>query len=153
PAEFAYLVEGLDRTHYQPWFFFYPSGLPLEQTAAVLAQELEIAAEDVGLRRVAIVAHSMGGLVAHAALTRLCRDGVPDWMALYVSIATPYDGHPAAARGVERLTEVVPSWRDVATGSRFLQDVQATPLPDELPFYLVFAYDNGARLRPVPSGD
>src|SRR5262245_25920428 len=34
PVEFTYLVDGLDRAHYQPWFLFYPSGLPLAQTAA-----------------------------------------------------------------------------------------------------------------------
>ena len=154
PVEFAHLVEGLDRTRYQPWFFFYPSGLPLEQMATVLSHVLEIAVEDLGLRRLVIVAHSMGGLVAHAALGLLCRNGVPDWMALFVSIATPYGGHDAARVGVERAPEVVPSWRDVAPGSRFLQDIQATPLPDQLPFYLVFAYDNGARrVHRTPSGD
>ena len=57
--EFTSLVEGLDRTRFQPWFFFYPSGLPLEQSAAVLSSILEVAVQDLGLHRVAIVAHSM----------------------------------------------------------------------------------------------
>ncbi len=154
PVEFAPLVEGLDRTRYQPWFFFYPSGLPLEQTATVLSNVLAIAAEELGLRHVVIVAHSMGGLVAHAALTRLCRGGVPDWLELFVSIATPYGGMDSARLGVERASEVVPSWRDVAPNSRFLADLQGTALPDRLPFYLVFAYDNRGRvLRSTPSGD
>ena len=48
---------------------------------------------------------------------------------------------------------MVPSWRDMAPGSAFLRGVHATALPDQLPFYLVFAYDNRARVRPVPSGD
>ena len=73
---------------------------------------------------------------------------------LVVSIATPYGGHDAARRGVERAPEVVPSWRDIATGSAFLKRIDATPLPGDLPFYLLFAYDNGARLgRARPSGD
>ena len=90
--EFTSLVEGLDRTRFQPWFFFYPSGLPLEQSAAVLSSILEVAVQDLGLHRVAIVAHSMGGLVAYSAVSMLCRDGLPDWLALFVSIATPYGG-------------------------------------------------------------
>ena len=153
PVEFTSLLEGLDRTRYQPWFFFYPSGLPLEQSATVLSSVLELAVKDLGLRRVAIVAHSMGGLVGHAAVAMLCRDGLPDWLALFVSIATPYGGHDAARRGVERASEVVPSWRDIATDSPFLRQLGATPLPNALPFYIVFAYDNGARIRAVPSGD
>jgi triacylglycerol esterase/lipase EstA (alpha/beta hydrolase family) len=153
PVEFTSLVESLDRTRYQAWFFFYPSGLPLEQNAAVLSSVLEGAAKDLELRRVAIVAHSMGGLVAHAAVAMLCRDGLPDWLALLVSIATPYGGHDAARLGVQRASEVVPSWRDLVPGGAFLRQLDATPLPDALPFYLVFAYDNGARVRAVPSGD
>jgi pimeloyl-ACP methyl ester carboxylesterase len=153
PVEFTSLVESLDRTRYQAWFFFYPSGLPLEQNAAVLSSVLEVAAKDLELRRVAIVAHSMGGLVAHAAVAMLCRDGLPDWLALLVSIATPYGGHDAARLGVQRASEVVPSWRDLVPGGAFLRQLDATPLPDALPFYLVFAYDNGARVRAVPSGD
>ena len=116
PVEFASLVEGLDRKRYQPWFFFYPSGLPLEQSAAVLSSVLELAVQDLGLRRIAIVAHSMGGLVAYAAVTMLCHDGLPDWLALFISIATPYGGHDAARLGVQRASEVVPSWRDLVPG-------------------------------------
>ena len=39
-------------------------------------------------------------------------------------------------------------------GSPFLRDVHATALPAELPFILLFAYDNGgSRVRVTPSGD
>ena len=33
PQQFAKLIEGLDRTRFQPWFFFYPSGARLEAVA------------------------------------------------------------------------------------------------------------------------
>jgi hypothetical protein len=45
------------------------------------------------------------------------------------------------------------SARAVAPDSRFLRELHAAPLPDGLPFFLMFAYDNRARVRPVPSGD
>ncbi|MBM4243705.1 MAG: hypothetical protein FJ148_07815 [Deltaproteobacteria bacterium] len=154
PVEFASLVAGLDRSRYQPWFFFYPSGLPLAQIAAVLSSTLELSAAELGLERVVIVAHSMGGLVAYEAVTMLSQREPPRWLKLLVSIATPYGGDDGARRGVERAPEVVPSWRDVATGSDFVQRIAATPLPATMPFYLLFAYDNGARLgRVSPSGD
>ena len=154
PAEFATLVDGLDRKRFQPWFYFYPSGLPLSQSAATMADVLEVVVRDLHLQRVVIVAHSMGGLVSDAALATLSRNGLPDWLALFVTIATPYDGHPAARLGVERAPEVVPSWRDMVPGSPFLRDVHATALPAGLPFILLFAYDNGgSRVRVTPSGD
>src|SRR5262249_24038476 len=137
----------------QTWFFFYPSGLPLEQSAAVLSSVLELAVQDLGLRRVAIVAHSMGGLVAYAAVATLCRGGLPDWLALFVSIATPYGGHDAARVGGERASQGGPPRRDLAPRGAVPRRLDATPLPDALPFYVVFAYDNRARFRAAPSGD
>ena len=37
PRDFKFLVEGLDRERYQPWFYFYPSGMPLKKLGANLA--------------------------------------------------------------------------------------------------------------------
>jgi hypothetical protein len=54
---------------------------------------------------------------------------------------------------VERAPEVVPSWRDMVPDSPFLREVHETALPPEMPFYIVFAYDNRSRIRSLPSGD
>ena len=63
------------RDHYQFWFFLYPTGLPVWQSAAALRAELdrfnrELAprattrAQRARLRSKVLVGHSMGGLVA-----------------------------------------------------------------------------------------
>ena len=38
PRDWKYMVEGLDRSRFQPFFFYYPSGLPLDKLGALLAQ-------------------------------------------------------------------------------------------------------------------
>jgi hypothetical protein len=103
--------------------------------------------------RVAIVAHSMGGLVGLLAVNQLCRDGRPFYLRMYASFDTPYGGVEAVAGAVKRRVELVPSWIDVATGSPFLTRLHATPLPKDLPFHLFFGWGDPQGNGPSPAGD
>jgi pimeloyl-ACP methyl ester carboxylesterase len=145
PRDFKYLVAGLDRNRYQPLFYFYPSGMPLQKLGSLLAGIIRYltAAENFNVQRVIVVAHSMGGLVALSALNQLCSDGAPPYLKGYVSFNSPYGGVEDAKKGVENAPAVVPSWRDVATGSRFLEQLYKGPAPAALPFYLFFGYETG----------
>jgi hypothetical protein len=103
--------------------------------------------------RLAIVAHSMGGLVSRRALNELCRSGRPDYLRAYASFDTPYGGVEAAAGAVERGTELIPSWVDIAAGSPFLTRLHETPLPKDLPFHLFFGWGLRGDSGPSPAGD
>lgn len=155
PRGWKFLVDGIDRSRFQPWFFFYPSGLPLDRTGAILAQLIRQLAtgSQFKLERLVVVAHSMGGLVARSALHRLSAPRTPAYLKMYVSLATPYGGHDAARAATEHAPEVVPSWHDLAPGSPYLRALAAAPLPADLPFYLLFAYNNPGRLQFGPSSD
>jgi pimeloyl-ACP methyl ester carboxylesterase len=77
-----------------------------------------------GGRRVAVVAHSMGGLAVHMSL----RDpAVRDRVSAVAFLATPHRGTWAAYLG----------WgggaREMRPGSAFLRELQATPWPEGLP--------------------
>ena len=145
PRDFKYLVSGLDTDRYQPWFYFYPSGMPLQKLGALLAGIIRYitVAESFHVKSVIVVAHSMGGLVALSALNQLCSDGTPPYLRGYVSFNSPYGGVEAARKGVDNAPAVVPSWRDVATGSPFLEKLYQGPAPGALPFYLFFGYKTG----------
>jgi pimeloyl-ACP methyl ester carboxylesterase len=155
PRDWKYLVDGIDRSRFQPWFFYYPSGLPLDRTGAILANAIQrlAATSRFKLERLVIVAHSMGGLVARSALNRLSVPHKPAYLELFVSLSTPYGGHDAANAAVERAPEVVPSWYDLAPGSPYLSALSATPLPPDLPFFLLFGYGNPGRVHVGPSSD
>jgi hypothetical protein len=43
----------------------------------------------------------------------------------------------------EKMPVVVPSWRDTATGSPFLERLYQGNAPKEIPFYLFFGYKTG----------
>ncbi len=64
------------RSHYQFWYFAYPTGNPVLYSAAVLREELKRArqvldpeGDDAPFERMVIVGHSMGGLVSRLQVT------------------------------------------------------------------------------------
>lgn len=63
PRDWKYFVEGLDRNRFQPWFYYYPSGLPLERLGNFLAYYIMNLHQTpgYGINRLVIVSHSMGG--------------------------------------------------------------------------------------------
>ncbi|HOG11793.1 MAG: hypothetical protein PHW80_03630 [Smithellaceae bacterium] len=145
PRDFQYMVRGIDRKRYQPWFYFYPSGLPLKKLGANLANIIKYAeANNPGrLRRLIIVAHSMGGLVALSTIQHLSADGVPPYLKGCISFNSPYGGVEAAASGIKYAPAVVPSWHDVAAGSPFLNELYTEGKHKAIPFYLFFGYKTG----------
>ncbi|HMN43998.1 MAG TPA: hypothetical protein PKE27_05470 [Povalibacter sp.] len=140
PLNFRYLIEHLDRTRFQPWVYYYPSGARLGKVADHLAQtmlELEVRHR---VPQLIVVAHSMGGLVSRGYLLRRSEDGTK--IPLFITVSTPWGGHDAAQMGVEYAPTVVRSWYDMAPGSDYLTSLffsapgvrQALPVPHHLLF-------------------
>jgi pimeloyl-ACP methyl ester carboxylesterase len=62
--------------HYQPWFFLYPTGQPMLESAEQLREDLQAtqklfdpAGTAVASHHVVVIAHSMGGLLAHTLVS------------------------------------------------------------------------------------
>lgn len=146
PRDFKYLVAGLDTNRYQPLFFFYPSGMPLQKLGSLLAGIIRYltSAEYFHAQRIIVVAHSLGGLVGLSALNQLCIDGAPSYLLGYISFNAPYGGVTGSLQiAVKNAPAVVPSWRDVAIGSPFLEQLYKGPATGAMPFYLFFGYKTG----------
>jgi len=147
PRDFRFFVEGLDRNRYHPWFYYYPSGMPLQKLGANLADIIKYSKKnnesDSG--GVIIVAHSMGGLVSLSALNELCSDDLPSYLKGYVSFNSPYGGVDSAAISVHYAPDVaiVPAWRDLVSGGPFLERLYRGNALKSIPFYLFFSYKTG----------
>ena len=113
PRNFAAIVGRLDRSRLQPWFFYYPSGARLETVVDVLENAVAQLRVRYGFRELYVVAHSMGGLIARAAV-------LDRGATRFVTIATPWGGNEAAQAGVEHAPAVVHAWSALAPGSAFL---------------------------------
>ena len=155
PRDFRTLIPSIDSKRYQIWLFYYPSGLRLDQLGIALARVVDRASAEIGRPdlRLVIVAHSMGGLVGRRAVNELCKSGKPPYLRLYASFDTPYGGVESAAGAVERGTELIPSWVDVAAGSPFLTHLYETPIPKDLPFHVFFGWGEAQDHGPGPAGD
>lgn len=138
--EFAPIIDRLDRTLYQPWFFYYASGTDLNQLASLFYDiYLSGTVVNKGVVPITIVAHSMGGLVVREALNQYAGAERENRLDLLITIATPFDGHPAAAKGVERAPLVIPSWRDLDPNSTFIKHLFRRPLAANVNHQLLFA--------------
>jgi hypothetical protein len=143
PRDWKFIVDKLDRKRFQPWFYYYPSAMPLDKLGSHLATVVQAAdALSKGkLERVVIVAHSMGGLIARAAVNELVRDKTSHYLKLYVSFSTPYGGHDAAKSGIQYAPVIVPSWIDMVPDSKLLVHLHEQKLPANVPFHLFFGFN------------
>jgi pimeloyl-ACP methyl ester carboxylesterase len=130
----------LDRSKYQPWLFYYPSGIRLDKAANTLAGGLLQLRQQHSFDRLVVVAHSMGGLIARTAIQRAAVAAGTNFIPEFVTISTPWAGHTAAATGVKYARYPVPAWRDMSPGSEFLKELLAQPLPEGTRHDLMFGY-------------
>jgi pimeloyl-ACP methyl ester carboxylesterase len=155
PQDWKFIVDGLDRSRFQPFFFYYPSGLPLDKLGTVLAQIIDYIGNNSKnhSRQIVLAAHSMGGLVAMSAISKLSQNSPPDYIRLFCSFSTPYGGSDPARYWENKAPIMVPAWHDIATKSAFLQDLVSRPFPRKLSFYLFFAYNDPSTIKSKDSGD
>jgi pimeloyl-ACP methyl ester carboxylesterase len=138
--DFAPIIAGLDRRIYKPWFFHYPSGYDLGQLSEMFYSIfLSGKVISLGDTPLIIVAYSMGGLVVRDALSRCTGATKEAKTKLLITIASPMGGHPDAKAGASAPV-VIPSWRNLAPDSDFMQRMYRRELPDELEYHLLYAY-------------
>jgi hypothetical protein len=140
PTDFRYLIENLDRSRYQPWVYFYPTGMRLERQGELLYRIIAALQDRFEFRQLCMLAHSMGGLVARGAVSEAVRRSAPFEFATFITLSTPWQGHAGAEKGVAQSPAVVPAWRDMATRSAFLKKIWDNPLPEKTAYYLIFGY-------------
>ncbi len=145
PRDFTDLADHLEDGRYQPVFFYYPSGMPLAAAARQLGERLKEFSHRHPATAFAVIGHSMGGVVATGVLDQMdVADSLASWRVL-VAISSPFSGIQTA-QYAHTLPRHPPAWDDLAGGSAFLQQLQATRFPRDLAFYLFF----GARsTRPL----
>ncbi|MGF1718892.1 hypothetical protein L4D20_02455 [Vibrio kyushuensis] len=151
---FETIVERMDKDRYQPWFFYYPSGGDLDQLGDFF-YNIFLSGEVVlkGDMPIIVVAHSMGGLIVRDALNRYDGDEDENNVGLFVSIASPFGGHPSAALGEEHGLIVLPAWRDLNPASEFINDLYKNPLPKRINHQLYYAYNNSSVIKMGENSD
>ena len=150
PRNWRFLAEGLDRGRYQPWFFNYPTGAPIESLAQLLYWKLHNLQARHGFRSMAIVAHSQGGLVARRFLAD--HGAALPHVRLFVSLATPWGGELLANLGVYGLPAAVPVWHDLLPGGPFLRTLFERPLQPGTEYHLMLGHRGTPPFGPDTDG-
>ena len=133
--------------------FDYPNDQAVDASADAMIESLS-KLPSMGFDRLDIVCHSMGGLVAFDAITRVGFDEVGVSVDHFVTIGTPFGGSPwARLRAVAEMREQVQRWvesddldpkrllgfardgmgeagEDLLPGSDFLVQLHARKIPD-----------------------
>ena len=138
PKQWKYFVENIDRTRFQPWFFYYASGAPIKSMSYLLLWKLENLKLKYNFDQLYITAHSMGGLLARSFIMDH-RDRFP-YVTLFVSMATPWGGDSMAVYGVKQSPAVVPCWIDMQPESPFIQSLYRTKMPETVSFYMFYGH-------------
>ncbi len=148
PHSWAPIIEQMDREAYQPWLFSYASGLYLDDVTQLLRQAMSQMYLSYKFKKPIIVAHSMGGLIARAAVNLAIQKGRKHEIPLLIiTISTPWGGHQGAQNALDYSPiGIIPSWVDLAPGSPFQKKLFETQLPPTVPHYLFFSYKGGRNL-------
>jgi uncharacterized protein YifE (UPF0438 family) len=130
-----------------PWFFYYPSGSDLNKLAEnfyriFLSGELFPKIDTP----IIIVAHSMGGLIMREVMNLYHASDSENHVAQLITIASPLGGHPAAASSLKSPI-VLPAWRDLDPGSRFVKDLYRKAMPASVEHRLIYAFANDSTMK------
>jgi len=135
PRSWNYFIDNIDRTRFQPWFFYYPSGTRIQSMAYLLSWKLGNLQIKYHFDHLYITAHSMGGLVARSFI--MDHGSV---VPVFVSLATPWGGVKMAEYGAKQSPAVIPSWIDVKPDSAFIQSLYRKKMPETVNFYMFYGH-------------
>lgn len=145
PQDWRTFFERIDRTKYQPWFYFYPTGARLDEMGTALNNGVQILQAHHGFQKLHVVAHSMGGLVSRSFVVKNVIEDEQPYIQRFVTISTPWQGHAAAQMGIDMAPSVVPSWYDMKTDSDFQKEVFSRDLKGRVDHLLIYGH--------LPKGD
>ncbi|WP_028584928.1 alpha/beta hydrolase [Desulfogranum mediterraneum] len=138
PKGWKYFIDNIDRTRFQPWFFYYPSGSRIQSMSYLLLWKLQNLQSKYHFDQLYITAHSMGGLVARSFVVDHSANF--PYVQLLVSLATPWGGDGMAEYGVKQSPAVVPCWIDMQPESPFIQSLYRTKMPETVSFYMFYGH-------------
>ena len=140
PLGWENIVRSLDLHRFQPWFYYYPSGLPIDKVSDALNRMVMALHRHYQFKDLYVVAHSMGGLVSRSFILKNGYESQRNVVKLFVSISTPWNGHKLTAKGTQQLPTAVPIWYDMVPDSAFIKSLFRRKLPDSVKFHLLFSY-------------
>ncbi len=143
PQNWSHFHFRLDAAHYQPWYYYYPSGIRLSLASRLLLESILDLKKKYGFTKICITAHSMGGLITRYLLTHhdLQRHGIE--VKLFASLASPWSGFESADMALRLPSKKLPSWIDLGSQSEFIRRALNGRLPQNVAHHLFYGKGDG----------
>jgi len=136
PRNFKYIIDNLDKSKYQAFYAFYPSGISISVASKYLIRVITELKIRYGFDNIAIVGHSMGGLVSRSMMNDFSLK--QNFVDTFITISSPLNGDKRANFGVNFAPDLMASVRDIASGSEFLNQLYKKPLAKGVKYHMIF---------------
>lgn len=137
PANFSKIIEHIDQDKFQILVYYYPTGANLNYTIDALKSKFDLLRQIYHYKKLYIIAHSMGGLVARGFIN-IYNTKLP--IPIFISLATPWNGQKFAQLGGVSVGKIVPAFGNLYPGSAFQKKLYLNPLSKNIEHYLFFGY-------------
>lgn len=137
------VISQMDTEKFQPFAVYFASGFRLDLISDFILKGMTKLQEQYNFNQFYVVSHSMGGLVARSFVKKYTGVEQEADIGLFATINSPMMGMDSANSGVRYSPIIIPSWRDVASGSAFINGLMQWDLPQDIPYYLFFSYESG----------
>jgi len=128
---------------YQLLLFHYPSSSSLRYTSYALSESLDELVQRYDVAQLDVIAHSMGGLVSKGMIYQAkANPDLLEHLRLFISIASPFGGHAAAASGTRWAPVVAPVWWAMAPNSPYLSAIDSIDLSNGPRHHLFYTYSH-----------
>lgn len=139
PRAWKTFIDKIDHSKFQAWIYFYPTGYSIPSSGKALDIVMSQIQDKFKLKKLFIVAHSMGGLVAKEYIRRAIGKKNDSHIKLLITLATPWGGDKDAEWGT-KAPATVPAWNDIVPSSEFIKNTSPKDIGDRIPFYLFFSF-------------
>lgn len=139
PSDFKEIIENIDKNKYQPWVYFYPSGLDLNYVIDILKISLDKLNENNKLNEMIIISHSMGGLISRGFINEYSsKIKIP----IFITISTPWNGQESAKFSQLNASYLPASFGNMVPGSKFQKKILTKDFFNNTKHILLFGYES-----------
>lgn len=137
PKDFSYIISSIDKNRYQPIVYYYPTGINLNYAVDGLKYTITNIKNKYKIKKLIIIAHSMGGLVSRGFIHSLNKEVIID---KFITLSTPWNGQKYTEYGGKAASRIVPSFGNMLPGSAYQTNILSKKFPKNLNHYLLFGY-------------
>ena len=139
PQNWKHFFDKIDRSRYQPWFYYYPSGMRIAKAGSALDVIVNELHTKYKFDTMFLVGHSLGGLVSREYIKKYISVHRKNYLKLFISISTPWAGDKDA-EWAKHAPAMIPCWKDLSPDSPLIKNSSAEDIGANIPYYLFFSY-------------